>query len=163
MITSFKHGRVKADFGKAVERLKEIELDWQTNFFEFEFEFTVLNYTLIEKNQYKYRLEGFDDKWYNSGTRRFARYTPLLGGTYTLRIIASNNDGIWNNQGAVLKIKVIPPPWKTWWAYSLYVLAFWATVSIHMLTHRNKLKQQKKLRIRNAKQQSWNLKQQSNR
>lgn len=101
-------------------RLQEITLPWQHNFFEFEF--VALNYTSPLKNQYKYMLEGFDREWYDSGTRRFGRYSNLPGGTYTLRILGSNNDGVWNEQGASLLVHVILPFWATQWFKSLMTL-----------------------------------------
>ncbi len=98
---------------KASTSLEEITLNWQQNFFEFEY--AALNYTIPEKNQYRYKLEGFDTEWYHAGTRRFGRYSGLPGGDYTLRIIGSNNDGLWNEQGLSLKVTVVPPFWQRWW------------------------------------------------
>lgn len=88
----------------------------------FSIEFAALNFTLPEKNQYAYMLEGFDAEWIHSGTRRFVTYTNLDPGAYTFRVKASNHDGVWNEEGAALRIVVAPPPWRTWWAYALYVL-----------------------------------------
>src|SRR5690606_10880421 len=73
------------------------------------------NYIKSSKNQYAYKLEGFDDEWHFSGTKRSATYTNLDPGKYTFRVKASNNDGIWNEQGATLSIIVTPPVWGTWW------------------------------------------------
>ncbi len=105
---------------KAVESLSEITLYWPNNLFEFEF--AALSYTQPEKNQYAYKLEGFEDSWNYVGTRRFGRYTNLPGGTYTLRIKGSNNDGVWNEVGTQLTITVIPPVWETWWFRTSAVL-----------------------------------------
>ena len=80
----------------------------------------LLNYLNLEKNLYKYKLEGFDDHWSIPGHKREVTYTNLDPGEYTFRVIASNNDGIWNTQGASLKIIVKPPFWKTNWAYAVY-------------------------------------------
>jgi hypothetical protein len=63
------------------QRMEEIRLDWQHDFFEFEY--AALNCTMPEKNQYRYMLEGFDREWYEAGTRRFGRYSGLPGGDYT--------------------------------------------------------------------------------
>jgi len=106
MLTSFKQGGEDADLGTAPERLREIELDWTANFFEFQF--AALNYTRPEKNQYAYMLEGVDEDWYYSGTNPFGRYANLPGGTYTLRLKGSNNDGVWNEEGASVRITVVP-------------------------------------------------------
>ena len=96
----------------------EITLDHDQN--EITLEFAALNYLNLEKNLYKYKLEGFDDHWSIPGHKREVTYTNLDPGEYTFRVIASNNDGIWNTQGASLKIIVKPPFWKTNWAYAVY-------------------------------------------
>jgi PAS domain S-box-containing protein len=110
VLTSIKQGGEEVNFGKDSTRLTEIELDWQQNYFEFEF--AALDYTRPEKNQYAYMLEGFDTDWYYAGTRRFGRYSNLPSGQYTLRIKGSNNDGVWNEQGLSIKVTVIPPFWE---------------------------------------------------
>ncbi|MEW5867798.1 MAG: two-component regulator propeller domain-containing protein [Chloroflexota bacterium] len=89
----------------------------------FSFEFAALDYSIPEKNRYAYMLEGFDPEWvYVDSTRRFATYANLPAGDYTLRVKGSNNDGVWNEEGARLYIHVTPPPWLTWWAYTIYAL-----------------------------------------
>ncbi len=87
------------------------------------FEFAALHYAVPEKNRYAYIMEGFEKDWnYITAKRRFATYTNLPAGTYTFRVKGSNNDGVWNEDGVSRAITVTPPPWKTWWAYTLYVL-----------------------------------------
>lgn len=86
----------------------------------FSIEFAALNFTLPEKNQYAYMMEGFDAGWIHSGSRRFVTYTNLDAGAYTFHVKASNHDGVWNEHGAALKLVIAPPPWRTWWAYALY-------------------------------------------
>jgi signal transduction histidine kinase/ligand-binding sensor domain-containing protein/DNA-binding response OmpR family regulator len=103
---------------KQVMYCNEITLDHDQN--EITLEFAALNYLNLEKNLYKYKLEGFDDHWSIPGNKREVTYTNLDQGEYTFRVIASNNDGIWNTQGASLKIIVKPPFWKTNWAYAVY-------------------------------------------
>ncbi|MCK5280572.1 MAG: hypothetical protein KAK04_18595, partial [Cyclobacteriaceae bacterium] len=99
----------------------DIELTYKQNIFSFEF--AALNYINPEKNQYKYKLEGFNDDWiYTDASKRFATYTNLDHGIYKFIVIGSNNDGIWNETGASINIEVLPPPWQTWWAYTLYFL-----------------------------------------
>jgi PAS domain S-box-containing protein len=79
------------------------------------FEFTALNFTSPQKNRYRYKLEGFDDRWTEMGSdRRRATYTNLDPGEYTFRIIASNNDGLWNEEGASIHLKIKSPWWETW-------------------------------------------------
>jgi signal transduction histidine kinase/ligand-binding sensor domain-containing protein len=101
-----------------------IELASSDNFFSVEF--TALDFSSPEKNRYAYKLEGFDKDWVSSGTRRYAAYTNLDPGEYVLHVRGSNNDGVWNTEGAALIIRVVPPFWKTWW---FRVLAFLLVVS----------------------------------
>jgi ligand-binding sensor domain-containing protein len=100
--------------------VKEIELAHDQNFFSFEF--SALNYTDPHKNQYAYKLEGFDRDWVFSGTRRTADYTAVPPGAYIFRVRGSNNEGLWNDEGVAIKIVIHPPWWQTWWARSVYVL-----------------------------------------
>ena len=81
----------------------------------FSFGFAALNFTASQNNQYAYRLEGWDDDWNYVGTERKASYTNLEPGTYTFRVKASNNDGVWNEKGAAVTIVITPPFWATWW------------------------------------------------
>jgi len=87
------------------------------------FEFLAFNFRDAEHNQYAYKMEGYDEDWIHSGSRRFASYTNLREGTYTFRVKAANNDGIWNEEGAKMVIHILPPPWRTWWAYLIYFIS----------------------------------------
>ncbi len=80
------------------------------------FEFAALNFRLPDKNRYSYRLEGLPgDRWIDAGNRHEAPFTNLPPGEYTFRVRAANNDGLWNQQGAAVRV-LIPPPWHgTWW------------------------------------------------
>ena len=75
-----------------------------------------------EKNQYSYKLEGFDKEWVFGDARRTASYTNLDAGEYIFRVRGSNNEGLWNNEGTHINIQILPPWWKTGWAYTLYTL-----------------------------------------
>lgn len=86
------------------------------------FDFVALNYSKPDKTQYAYKLEGFDE-WNYIENRRNATYTNLSPGHYTFKIKATNGDGRWTEPTSGLMIHVLPPPWKTWWAYGLYLLA----------------------------------------
>lgn len=99
---------------------REITLPYQS---VFSFRFTAINYISTAKNQYKFKLEGFDD-WNDVGTQRMATYTNINPGKYTFKVIASNNDGVWNDEGAEIEINILPPFWRTKFAYALYVIAF---------------------------------------
>ena len=99
---------------------KTMSFSHRENFFSFEF--AALNFMNAEKNQYSYRLQNFDYDWIDSGTRRYASYTNLDPGRYVFQVKGSNNDGLWNEQGASMTIIIHPPWWDTWWAYTLYGL-----------------------------------------
>ncbi len=91
----------------------EIELSYKDKYLTFEF--VALDYTNPRKNQYAYRMEGFDEDWIAAGTRRFATYTNLDPGEYIFRVKGSNSDGVWNEEGVSVVIAIAPPFWSTWW------------------------------------------------
>jgi diguanylate cyclase (GGDEF)-like protein len=103
------------------------------------FEFTGLDYAAPERNRYRFKLEGFDKSWIEAGTMRRATYTNLPTGQYRLKIIAANNDGIWNQQGMVLQLTVLPPPWQSWWAYLVYIVLLASGALILFKAHQDKL------------------------
>lgn len=106
---------------KAVSLTEGIELRHKDNVFSIEF--AVLSFNHPEKSQYRYMLEGFDKTWIpTTAEQRKVTYTNLDPGVYTFRVIASNNDGVWNEQGVKLQITVLPPFWKTGYAYAAYVV-----------------------------------------
>lgn len=84
------------------------------------FDFVAFNYKNTLQNKYKYKMEGYEIEWRESGSRHYTTYTNLPAGEYTFRVIASNNDGLWNEEGAYVKIKILPAPWFTWWAFLIY-------------------------------------------
>ncbi len=120
VITAFRRFDAVERFDRAVQELDRIELSHKDDFFSFEF--AALDYTNPDKTRYAYKLEGFDEDWVYSGTRRYASYTNLDGGTYAFRVKGTNVDGLWNEMEDSVEVVVVPPPWKTWWAYVLYVL-----------------------------------------
>jgi signal transduction histidine kinase/ligand-binding sensor domain-containing protein/DNA-binding response OmpR family regulator len=83
----------------------------------FTIEFVALNYILPEKTQYAYYMEGYDSDWNYAGNNRTASYMNLNPGKYTFHVMASNNDGLWNEEGISLRVVVLPPFWKTPWAF----------------------------------------------
>ena len=104
----------------------EIELSYSDNFIAFEF--AALDYTAPHKNQYLYRLEGFDPDWVSAGTRRYQSYSNLRGGDYIFRVKGSNSDGIWNREGLAIYITVTPPIWEEQWFQGGLVLLLLASV-----------------------------------
>lgn len=119
VLTSFKVFDVPLPLQHSIAFTSSLHLLHDQNFFSIEF--VALNFTAPEKNRYAYMLEGLDANWINAGSRRYASYTNLDPGTYTLRVKGSNNDGIWNERGVAMAIVITPPYWKTWWFRSLLV------------------------------------------
>ncbi|MBX2841684.1 MAG: GHKL domain-containing protein, partial [Flammeovirgaceae bacterium] len=88
----------------------------------FSIEFAALNYTAPSKNQFAFKLKGFDKDWQYVGVENKATYTNLDPGEYLFKVKASNNDGVWNNVGTSIKIVIIPPWWNTIWFQILVIL-----------------------------------------
>ena len=103
-------------------KTEEIILSYTQNVFSFQY--AALDYASPQKIQYAYKMEGFDDDWVNSGSRRFVTYTNLNPGDYIFKVKSTNSDGIWNNNIKELKVTITPPWWQTPWAIGLYGLIF---------------------------------------
>ena len=98
----------------------------------FSLKFAALDYTKPQRNQYAYRLEGLHNEWVHVQAGRPAVFTNLSPRKYTFHVKASNNDGAWNEQGATLDIRILPPWWRTGWAYvGYFMLFFGAVISIY--------------------------------
>lgn len=109
--------------------------------------FAALNYTMPDKNQYSYILEGFHDDWISLQNERKVVFTNLDPDTYTLRVKASNNDGVWNEQGISLTIEILPPWWATiWFRFILVVASIAGAFSILKLRTRYLERQRVELR-----------------
>ncbi len=88
----------------------------------FGIEFVSLSYILPEKNRYEYMLEGRDKEWITLHNQNEVSFSNLPAGNYTFHIRASNNDGVFNENPVSLDITILPPFWKTNWAYTVYLL-----------------------------------------
>jgi len=99
---------------ESITESKLLTLPYKENFISFEF--SALDFTNPEKNRYAYTMEGFDNQWRSADAEnRIATYTNLDAGRYTFRVKASNNDGVWNEEGVSLTIIITPPYWQTLW------------------------------------------------
>ena len=121
--------------------------------------FAALSYYSPTENQYEYMMDGFDRDWHHmAGVSPKATYTNLPAGTYTFRVRATNSDGIWSTEEAVLTITVKPPLWWTWWAKMLYLiiiaLAIWYYV--HMRLKRAERQHQNELQRVNEQKEKEN-------
>ncbi len=108
-------------FDKPFQLGDPLELAHSDNYLTFEF--AALSFIHSEENQYAYMMEGWDRDWIYCGTERKASYPNLLPGEYTFKVKGSDCNRIWNEAGTSIKIIILPPWWKTWWAYSLYAIA----------------------------------------
>lgn len=116
----------EAPLRKPMGRTEEIRLSHvQKN---VTFEYVALHFTDPARNQYQYRLDPYDEAWIDAGTQRLANYTNLDPGTYTFRVKAAGSDGLWNEEGASVRLVIEPPWWQTWWAYGLYGLLLVASL-----------------------------------
>ncbi len=97
-----------------------IKLPYRENFLSFEY--VGLNYLNPQKTQYRYMMEGLDKNWVEAGTRRYAEYRDLKPGNYTFRVIAANEDGLWNEEGDSISVTIHPPWYRTAVAYIVYVI-----------------------------------------
>ena len=98
----------------------EITLSYKDSVFSLEF--AALHFVDPPRNRYAYRLDGLDQDWNRSGTRRFVTYTTLAPGEYTFRVKGSNCDGVWSTTETRLRIKILPPFWRRLWFQSLFFL-----------------------------------------
>lgn len=114
----------------------EIRLNHRQNVFSIEF--ASINYIDAQKNQYAYLLEGFENEW-NYVQEPVATYMNLEPGSYTLRVKGSNNHDVWNSRPIEMQVVILPPPWKTTWAYLLYVLVFLSLLYTWSRYHRERL------------------------
>jgi signal transduction histidine kinase/ligand-binding sensor domain-containing protein/FixJ family two-component response regulator len=124
---------------KTINETDALTLPYNQN--SISFEFAALSYVAPAKNQYRYKLEGFDADWRTVGSKeRMAVYTNLDAGNYVFRVQGTNEDGVWNEQGVALKITITPPWWGTWWfrgavIAAILALAFtgyrWRVRSLH--------------------------------
>lgn len=101
------------------------------------FEFAALNFIHPSKNQYRYKLDGYDSQWINANTARQATYTNIPPGKYTFMVEGSNNNGIWNPNPAKISVTIEPPFWQTWWFITIMATVILAsTYVIFVLRHR---------------------------
>ena len=123
-------------------------------------EFAALNYTNPKKNQYAYKLEGFDKGWNYAGNKREVTYTNLNSGKYFFRVKGSNNDGIWNQQGTSLEIIITPPFWRTGWFYGLELFLVLLIIYFFIISREKRLKHEKKILQEKVSERTLKIEQQ---
>jgi two-component sensor histidine kinase/ligand-binding sensor domain-containing protein len=109
--------RGKFALQRSILETKAVELGPREN--NLSFEYAALHYVSPDRNEYVTKLEGLEKDWNGVGTRRFATYSALHPGTYTFRVKAANGNGVWNEDGASLRIVIRHPLWLLWWFHVL--------------------------------------------
>lgn len=123
---------------KPLNALDEVILSYKDKVISFEF--SALHYAIPSKNKYAYKLEGFLDKWvFVDANNRTAKFTNLNPGKYMLKVMASNNDGIWSDVERSITIIITPPYWETWWFRSIAFLIFLFVIFLFYEIRLNKL------------------------
>ncbi len=117
-----------------------------------EIRYTSLNLSAPDQARFKYQLEGHDSGWTDAGTDRSVRYPRLPPGDYRFRVTACNEDGIWNNAGAVLAITVEPPFWRKWWFLTLSAAILLGAIvaTVHLISTQKLQRQLAQLRQKEA-------------
>ena len=137
VLTSLKIFDKEAKLDRPVWSSPSIDLSHKQSVVSLEY--SALTFAAPESVRFAYRLEGLQDDWVQTD-RRFVTYANLKGGDYVFHVRAINRDGITSSKEATLALHVAPPPWKTWWAYSLYGLAGLAVVAGVWRYQRQKLR-----------------------
>jgi signal transduction histidine kinase/ligand-binding sensor domain-containing protein len=121
--SEFDHLEVAAEKVDTAKRNPRSGVQIEPSQQNFEIQYTALSFINSENLRFKYKLEGLDDEWVDAGTRRQAYFSHVPPGNYTFRVIAANSDNVWNTEGALLEIVVLPPFYQTWWFITLTLIA----------------------------------------
>jgi ligand-binding sensor domain-containing protein/signal transduction histidine kinase/DNA-binding response OmpR family regulator len=113
-------GTHKSPLRRHISVTNEIVLNHKQSIFSIEY--AGIDFSINKENNYAYILEGLESEWNYVGVQRTATYTNLQPGEYLFLVKASNSDGLWTPEPLMLKINILPPPWKTWWAYLIYLI-----------------------------------------
>lgn len=131
---------------------KKLTLDYQHN--NFSVEFSALDFFAPERVLYSYKLEGFDTDWqYTDATKRFAYYNNLQPGFYTFNLCASNANGVWCSAPVRMRVTILPPPWKTWWSYLIYIIVLFSIALYIYRAVRNRIHLKSALHVREVQKQ----------
>ncbi|GAB3010799.1 hybrid sensor histidine kinase/response regulator transcription factor [Niabella terrae] len=113
----------------------------------FSIQFAALEYTVPDKIQYAYYLEGWDKDWNQNGSIKTVTYNNIREGQYTLHIKSTNAEGVWNPKETLVNIRILPPWYRTWWAYSFYLLAVGGLLFLYMRYKTNQARMQYDLQL----------------
>lgn len=153
--TQVNIGEKGSPLRKHISLTEELRLNHKQSVITFEF--IALNYTSPEKNEYAYKMEGFDKDWIYVGDKREATYTNLPPGEYTFRVKASNNDKVWNEEGTSVRVIIVPPWWKTWWFNTALILFVVGLVYGYYLFRMKQMKDREQELIQKVKEKAGDL------
>ena len=111
------------------------------------FDFVALDFVSPDKNQYRYRLEGFDPDWIDARGFRRAIYSNIPAGRYSFAVQATNNDGVWGSETGRIEVLAVPAPWNSLPAYALYMMTALFAAGFYLRTQREKLAQESRQRL----------------
>lgn len=157
-----QNGRLKSP----MPYLNKIVMDYTENIFSLEF--AALEYSAPQRNQFRYMVEGLQDKWISLGNKHDISFTDLDPGSYILRVMGSNNDGVWNTAGVAIEIVITPPFWQSLWFRALallcvlMILLFWhrmrmANLSLRIRTEAEVTRLMEKFSISEREREIVNL------
>jgi len=137
------------------------EVDLKYNVASFTIEFAALEYTNPEKNNYMYQMEGISDDWVDIGNRKFVPFSGLQPGDYTFKVKGSNNDGVWNNKEISIGIVILPPWWRSIYAYIGYLIIIILTIVTYIKMRERKLQYDKKILEKKVLERTIQIKEQN--
>ncbi|MBN1952305.1 MAG: SpoIIE family protein phosphatase [Bacteroidales bacterium] len=138
---------------------KNLSLPYNKN--NLVFHYVGLHYTIIEKNRYKYMLEGYDSDWSESTDAIVTPpYRKLPPGNYTFKVMAANCDGVWTEKPAEFSFEIRPPFYKTWWFYSLEGITFLLLLFAFIRLRERKLRQDKVILTQKVKERTIEIEKQ---
>jgi hypothetical protein len=142
---------INGPIDRSISYLPDIHLKYTDKLVSLQY--SVPEYTdRAERIRYQHKLEGFDDQWIDAEDRIFITYSNIPPGKYELKINASTTYNFYEDDTVIVNIHMAPPPWSTWWAFTLYVLfaigAIWGYIAWRTKEHRLKLKEVEKVNTR---------------
>lgn len=147
ILTAFKIFNTPVTLNKPIFEIDNIKLSYRQNFFSFEF--AAVDYSTPDNNVFAYKMEGIDPDWVFCGNRRYANYVKVEPGHYLFRVMGSNNNEIWNEEGIKIKVQITPPFWQTGWFKSIliFILIASAYLALRLRTKqlKTKIAEQKKI------------------
>jgi ligand-binding sensor domain-containing protein/signal transduction histidine kinase len=159
VFTSFY--KMKGNSKEFVNLAESREITLKHNVNSFTVEFAALEYTNPQRNKYSYQMEGISDEWIDIGNRKFVPFSALQAGEYTFKVKGSNNDGVWNDKEISLRITILPPWWKSNYAYLLYVVFTILCIVVFIKIRERNLRQAKKILEQKVLERTLQIEEQS--